>query len=141
LYRNIPFSHIIMIIAVLSGCTVGRQTIPPNKLGEDIEGHPAVIQEETGVDARSRASSALMLHACILLDNNQPDDAIDLLERAIALDPKEGRNYYYLARGWIIKGNAAQAFEFNSLAEIYLGYDEEWAHKVTDQKNEIHQMK
>jgi len=131
----------MMMIVILSACSIGRQPIPPSKLGEDIDDHPAVLQEETGVDARSRASAALRLHACKLLDRNQADDAIDLLERAISLDPKEGRNYYYLSKGWMIKKNATQAIEFNNLAEIYLGYDEEWAHKVTDQRAEILHMK
>jgi predicted Zn-dependent protease len=124
----------------LSGCALVRQPTPPNKLGEDIEGHPAVIPGDTGVNARSNASAALLVLACERLDHNKPDDAIDLLERAIALDPKEGRIYYYLARSWIMKGNAGQASEFNSLAEIYLGYDQEWLKKITEQKNNIHQM-
>jgi len=131
----------MIILVVLSGCSIGRQPAPPSKLGEDIDDHPVVLQEETGVDARSRAAAALRLNACNLLDLNQPDDAIDMLERAIALDPKEGRNYYYLSKGWMIKKNATQAIEFNNLAEIYLGYSEEWAHKVKEQRTDILHMK
>lgn len=140
MYRNVPFVCLIVVMIFLSGCALVRQPVPPGKLGEDIEDHPAVIPGGTGVNARSNASAALLVQACERLDHNKPDDAIDLLERAIALDPKEGRIYYYLARSWIMKGNAGQASEFNSLAETYLGYDPEWHKKITEQKNDIHQM-
>jgi hypothetical protein len=141
LYRNVSLFCIIVFMTLLSGCTLVRQPTPPGKLGDDIEAHPAVIPGDTGENARSNASAALLVQACERLDHNKPDDAIDLLERTIALDPKEGRIYYYLARSWIMKGNAGQASEFNSLAEIYLGYDPEWLKKITEQKNNIHQMK
>jgi predicted Zn-dependent protease len=140
LYRNVLFICLTVFMIFLSGCTLVRQPAPPGKLGEDIEDHPAVIPGDTGVNARSNASAALLVQACERLDNSKPDDAIDLLERAIALDPKEGRIYYYLARSWVMKGNAGQALEFNSLAEIYLGNDPEWHKKITEQKNDIHQM-
>ncbi len=140
MYRNELLFCVIVFMIFLSGCTLVRQPVFPDKPGEDIEDHPSVIPGETGVNARSNASDALLVQACQQLDHNKPDDAIDLLERAIALNPKEGRTYYYLARGWMMKGNADQASEFNTLAELYLGYDPEWLEKITEQKNNIHQM-
>ena len=141
MFPNRLFLPIFGIILIMTGCAFLKQPTPPSKLGEDIDGHPAVILEDTGVNARSNASSELLLRASELLDNNRPDDAIDLLEQAISLDPKEGRNYYYLARGWMMKGNASQAIECNSLAEVYLGYDQEWVQKLEEQRNIIYQIK
>lgn len=123
-----------------AGCASIWQPIPPSKLGEDIEDHPVVISEDTDVTARSSASYELLLRARALLDTNHPDDAIDLLEQAISLDPKDGRHYYYLAVGWMMKGNASQAIEFNNLAGVYLGYDQEWVQKIKEQRDDIHQI-
>lgn len=140
MYRNELLFYSIVVMIFLSGCTLARQPAFPVKPGEDIEDRPSVIPGKTGVNARSNASDALLVQACEQLDHNKPDDAIDLLERVIALNPKEGRTYYYLARSWMMKGNSNQASEFNTLAELYLGYDPEWLEKVTEQKNNIHQM-
>ncbi len=129
----------VAIAFFLFGCSLGKKSVPPDKIGEDINSHPAVIHEQTGVDARARASNELMLRACKLIEGQRFDDAIDTLERAIALDPKEGQNYYHLSSVWMMKGNAAQALEFNRLAEIYLSYDADWVQKVTEQRKSIQQ--
>jgi len=142
LYRKKPFPSFLFVLATIfvAGCASIWQPIPPSKLGEDIEDHPAVILEDTGIDARSNASNELLLRARAMLDNNKPDDAIDLLEQAISLDPKDGRNYYYLAAGWMMKGNAPQALECNNLAGVYLGYDQEWVQKIKEQRDDIDQI-
>ncbi len=131
----------ITIMVVLSGCTLWRPTAPQNKAGEDIKSHPAVIPERTGIDARTKAAGEFRQRACRFLENRKPDDAINLLERAISLDPKEGRNYYYLSRAWLMKRNTAQAIEFNNLAEIYLGESDEWHQKIENQKKSIENMR
>jgi predicted Zn-dependent protease len=130
-----------MIMAVFLGCSLGKQVSVQDKMGEDIKSHPAVIPEETGIDARTKAAEEFRLRACRLLENMQLDDAINVLEYAVSLDPKEGENYYHLARAWQMKGNKVQALEFNSLAEIYLGYSEEWRQKIGVQKDNIENMK
>ncbi|MFO7555119.1 MAG: tetratricopeptide repeat protein [Desulfobacterales bacterium] len=73
----------------------------------------------------------------MFLEKNQPDDAIGILERALNLNPGNGRNYYYLAEAWLMKGNIEQAMEFNRLAEVYLKDDSEWLDRVIGQRKRI----
>jgi len=131
----------VIALVILSGCSLWRPTAPKNKAGDDIQSLPAVLPERTGIDARTKAAEEFRQRACRNLENRKPDDAINLLERAISLDPKEGRNYYYLSSAWMIKGNKIQAYEFNKLAEIYLDETDEWSRKVEDQKKRIENMR
>jgi tetratricopeptide (TPR) repeat protein len=71
------------------------------------------------------------------LENGNPDDAIRMYEKALNLDPSNGPNYYYLAEAWLMKGNIAQAAEFNGLAAIYLEGDVEWMDRVMQQRERI----
>lgn len=75
------------------------------------------------------------------LKNKKPDEAIQVLERAVNLNPKNGENYYYLAEAWLMKGNWVQAKEFNHLAEIYMKTDQEWIARVQSQKERINKIK
>jgi tetratricopeptide (TPR) repeat protein len=72
-----------------------------------------------------------------LLERGKTDDAISLLERAVSLHPTNGENYYYLAEAWLMKGNPAQAAEFNRLAGTYLKEDPLWMEKVLTQRKRI----
>jgi len=128
-------------MVILSGCSLWRPEIPTHKAGEDIQSLPAVVPEQTGMDAREKAAGEFRQRACRFLENSKPDDAIHLLERAISLDPREGRNYYYLSSAWMMKRNKIQADEFNKLAEMYLGETEEWNRKIEDQRKRIETMK
>lgn len=132
---------IIALVVLLSGCSLWRPATPQNKAGEDIKSHPAIIPEQAGIDARTKAAGEFRQRACKFLENRKPDDAINLLERAISLDPKEGQNYYHLSRAWLMKGNTVQALEFNNLAGIYLSENDEWSQKVEDQKKSIEKMR
>lgn len=86
---------------------------------------------------RAVASLRLTEQARVLLESGKVDDAISTLERAINLNPSNGRNYYYLAEAWLRKGNPSQAREFNRLAAIYLRDEPEWINRVDNQKERI----
>lgn len=90
---------------------------------------------------RTVASLKLTEQARILLDSKRPDDAIGILEKAVNIDTNNGQNYYYLAEAWIMKGNKAQAVEFNRMAGLYLKNDAAWMVKVQQQKGRIDKMK
>ncbi len=75
------------------------------------------------------------------LKNKKPDEAIRVLERAVNLNPRNGENYYYLAEAWLMKANAAQAKEFNHLAEMYIKTDVEWKSRIQSQKERIDKLK
>jgi tetratricopeptide (TPR) repeat protein len=93
--------------------------------------------EKSGLSPRALAALQLTEQGRIFLENRQPDEAIGILERALNLNPDNGRNYYYIAEAWLMKGNIGQAAEFNRLAGIYLKDDNEWLRKVVLQRERI----
>ena len=130
---------ILGLSMVISGCApavmkpspeVYRET--PREAGELEEN-----AEKPGLSPRALAALQLTEQGRMFLENNQPDDAIGILERALNLNPNNGRNYYYLAEAWLMKWNIGQATEFNRLAEIYLKDDSEWLYRVILQRERI----
>lgn len=93
--------------------------------------------EKQGMSPRALAALQLTEQGRMFLEKKQPDDAIGILERALNLNPDNGRNYYYLAEAWLMKGNFGQAAQFNRLAQIYLKDDNEWLKRVLLQKERI----
>jgi predicted Zn-dependent protease len=86
---------------------------------------------------RAVASLRLTEQARVLLESGKVDDAITTLERAMNVNPSNGRNYYYLAEAWLKKGNPSQAREFNRLAAMYLRDEPGWMNRVRDQEQRI----
>jgi predicted Zn-dependent protease len=86
---------------------------------------------------RAVASLQLTEEARVLLQNNKPDEAIRALEKAVNLNPSYGRNYFFLAEAWLMKGNVSQAKECNNLASLYLGDDPEWRSRIKAQEQKI----
>ncbi|MFZ7111509.1 MAG: tetratricopeptide repeat protein [Desulfatiglandales bacterium] len=106
------------------------------------ERRPSLSKDEPAArpekpDPRAVASFRLTDRAHGYLDMGQPDDAIRTLERAINLYPDHGENYYYLAEAWIMKGNRAQAGEFNRLAALYLKDSPAWRSRLARQVRRI----
>jgi predicted Zn-dependent protease len=87
--------------------------------------------------SRAVASLRLTEQARVLLESGKVDDAITTLERAMNVNPSNGRNYYYLAEAWLKKGNPFQAREFNRLAAMYLRDEPGWMNRVNDQQERI----
>ena len=90
---------------------------------------------------RAVASLRLIDQGRLFLESGNPDHAIRLYEQALNLDPANGQNYYYLSEAWIMKGNIAQAAEFNRLAAIYLEDDAKWMDRVMQQRERIKKTK
>jgi hypothetical protein len=90
---------------------------------------------------RTVASLRLTEQARLLIESKKPDEAIGILEKAMNIDTNNGQNYYFLAEAWVMKGNKAQALEFNRMAGLYLGNDNIWKIKVQQQKERIGKMK
>ena len=95
---------------------------------------------ESPATPRVLASLRLTEQGRSLLDKGNPDAAIRVLERAINLNPGNGENYYYLSEGWLQKGEAKQAKEFNHLAEIYLNEYLDWTVRIARQKDRIQEL-
>ena len=109
---------------------------------EQIPSEPTVekLPEVKGPNPRMLASLQLTQQAQSYILAGQADGAIRILERAVALDPSNGQNYYYLAEAWLVKKNMGQALNFNDLAMIHLGSDPDWQKRILDQKQRIEQQ-
>jgi hypothetical protein len=85
------------------------------------------------------ASLELTQQARQFIENQDADNAIRILEKALVVDPSNGQNYYYLSEAWLMKGNIDQAVKFNELAEIHLADQIEWTGRLSDQKRRIYE--
>ncbi|RJQ65723.1 MAG: hypothetical protein C4530_00065 [Desulfobacteraceae bacterium] len=86
---------------------------------------------------RAIASLKLTDQAQAFIASKEPDQAIRIIEKAIAIDPANGYNYYFLAEAWLMKGDRKQAREFNRLAGMYLKKDVDGSMKVEKQLERI----
>ncbi|MEA1945838.1 MAG: tetratricopeptide repeat protein [Thermodesulfobacteriota bacterium] len=90
---------------------------------------------------RTVASLQLTDQGRLFLESGKPDHAIRMYEQALNLDPANGQNYYYLSEAWLMKGNIAQAAEFNRLASIYFEGGSKWMDRVMKQRDRINRIK
>jgi hypothetical protein len=132
----------ILVVWVIFGCMekprvrVTEPTAPTGSGPSDKQPTPT-MQEP---DANVRAAAAMVRQGRQHLTRGEPDAAIRILERSVALDSRNGQNYYYLAEAWLIKKNAPQAREFNRLAGIQLAQDATWKTRIDRQKDRIDQL-
>jgi tetratricopeptide (TPR) repeat protein len=95
---------------------------------------------ESKPDPRKLAAVNLVEQGKSYLDNGKPDQALGVFERALTVDPSNGKTYYYMAEAWIMKQNKRQASEFNRLAAMYLSGDRQWEDKAAEQEKRILSM-
>lgn len=88
-------------------------------------------------DYRMAAASSLTRQGHELLQKEEYDRAIRVLERALGVNPGDGRGYFYLAEAWIGKENFNQAARFNDMAILYLRDDPAWLQRARAQKERI----
>jgi predicted Zn-dependent protease len=138
-FKMVVVTCIFGFSMVLSGCApvVMKPSSEVHRETTREAGELEENAEKPGLSPRALAALQLTDQGRMFLENNQPDDAIGILERALNLNPNNGRNYYYLAEAWLMKWNIGQATEFNRLAEIYLKDDSEWLHRVILQRERI----
>ena len=90
--------------------------------------------------AQVLAARALVDQGRQFLAQGDPDAAIRVLERSVALDSTVGQNYYYLAEAWIMKQNVHQARAFNRLADLHLGRNPDWRNRIARQNDRINDL-
>jgi len=144
------------IVLVTSGCaTFGPSSMPTHPSASPARPHPSpppraeepitpqIPEEqkkpEEPLSPRAVASLQMTEQGRVLLEQKKVDESISVLERAVSLNPSNGRNYFYLSEAWLLKRNIKQAEEFNSLAGLYLEADPTWMLKVEEQKQRIQQ--
>jgi len=137
--RSIQWCFFFALICF--GCSSQPVTVaPPFASAPECEQpHPLAEGIENPVEPDPRALTSLRLteQAQLYLEGRKPDEAIRILERAVNLDPNNGRNYYFLAAAYLSKDVPGQAREFNRLAGIYLTDDSSWMEKVERQRERI----
>lgn len=149
-YRRILLS--VIVTSMLCACAVAPSRIPepsakrhesPSPLSagspktEDKGPTPPSSPSAPAMEPRVVASLELTEQGRLLLTGGQPDQAIGTLERALNLNPGNGRACYYLAEAWLAKGGLRQAKSFNRLAEMYLRNEGEWKERVPAQRKRI----
>jgi len=134
-----------LLMLALSGLTLSScatstwrpTSLPPEGPPPPAQGAEEVTRMAPQPSPRVVASLRITDQGRTLLERGKTDDAISLLERAVSLHPANGENYYYLAEAWLVKGNCAQAREFNHLAAAYLNTHAHWMEKVLGQRERI----
>ncbi|MGD8345373.1 MAG: tetratricopeptide repeat protein [Desulfobacterales bacterium] len=133
--KAIYIMGIVLLAAWLAACS------KPVLEGYPSEGDQITVSgEATEESPQALASLQLTDQGRRLVEDKQPDKAIRVLEQAVSLHPTNGRNYYYLAEAWLMKGFADQAKEFNQLAEIHLKEDHQWMIRVAEQADRIAEL-
>jgi len=128
---------ILALLACVAGCASVRRPIPtPPAPRPETPAPPPVAEPSAPAEPRHLASLQLTGQGRILVERGQFDAAIRILERAIALNPRNGENYYYMAEAWLGKGNVTQAAECNRLAVMYLGTTH-WQQILAQQRRAI----
>ena len=124
-------------IPVISGPPEGVSSKPASGTPDQEQATDIKDTADPGPAPRIVASLRLTEQARLLIEADRPDDAISILEKAVNINPDNGRNYYLLAEAWILKGNKKQALEFNRMAGIYPDKDPAWAYRIRQQKERI----
>jgi len=139
IYRFLGAIILAGLCAAVSGCASGGSGIP--LFGRSDKQAGESTEASTRRSSRAEASLQLTEEGRELLQARRPDDAIRVLEQSVGLDPTNGQSYYYLAEAWLMKGNLAQAEEFNRQARLYLKDSVKGARRVAEQKAWIEILK
>lgn len=86
---------------------------------------------------RKLASLRLVEAAKALIEDGRPDEALRTLERAVSLNPDNGRAFFYMAEAWLMKDRPEEAEEYNHLAARHLGPEPPWPARIRDQAEQI----
>ena len=133
--RFIQIVILALLTVVLTACPKPMLKETPSEAQESV-----TVEETAGENPRVVASLQLTDQGRRLVEDRKPDKAIRVLEQAVSLHPTNGQNYYYLSEAWMMKGSAAQAKEFNQLAEIHLKEDSKWMIRVAKQADRIAEL-
>jgi tetratricopeptide (TPR) repeat protein len=131
---------IFLFVIMAAGCSPRPVVVAPSRSspGPGPTPPPAEkIEQPSKPTPRTLTSLRFTEQARLCLEARKPDEAIRILERAVNLDPNNGRNYYFLAEAYLLKDVLDQAREFNRLADIYLAEESSWRKRVKRQKERI----
>ena len=136
--RTVSIAAACLLILGLVACVKDRPADETVAVREEISRkEQKEDQEPDQPSPRVLASLKLTDQGRRYVDAGDAGRAIRVLEQAISLNPNNGQNYYYLSEAWLMKGFAAEARQFNGLAESHLAGDKDWEKLVTRQAERI----
>lgn len=106
---------------------------PPGAPSASVPAPPAPAKPSP----RAMASLNLGEEGRKLYQAGQIDAAISTLERAAALNPMNGQNYYWLAEAWRQKGDRGQAMQYHRQALRHLVGDPGWRLRLEEQQRRL----
>ncbi|MBU0995597.1 MAG: hypothetical protein KJ737_24145 [Proteobacteria bacterium] len=133
-YKKTSILISLILFFTLAACGGIKPRARHSSQSDDV--HSTRQKNETD-DPRMLASLNLTSQAEKLLNEGKYDEAINMLERSVAIHSQNGKNYFFLAEAWLMKGNINLAKEFNQLASIYLKTDSHFSKRIKDQKTKI----
>lgn len=126
---------VLCLVGFLAACAVKkkpeRPKLPPGSREPPIT---APQQEET---PERRASNALVEEGQTALGRGQYDQAADLFQESVTVDPTNGAGYYYLALVRFKTGEYGEAWDFLEKAETLLPSDPEWLERIELLKRDL----
>lgn len=125
---------LLLLVIFLSFCapkTKPKYPKPPPGSREPPVTQPA---EET---PERMASSALIERGQEALEGGRHDQAADLFQEAVSVDPSNGVGYYYLALVKLRTGEYGEVWGLIEKAESLLGEEGEWPEKLETLKREL----
>ena len=139
--KSVGILALSLFVFILAACVKERPAGDTGALREEAARQEQPAPEKpAGPSPRALASLELTDQGRRHIEAGEADSAIRVLEQAISLHPGNGQNYYYLAEAWLMKGFAAEARQFNGLAESHLTGDEHWEKLLTRQAERILQL-
>ena len=139
--KSVSIVVLCLLVLGLAACVKKRPLEETGAVREESvrEEQPAP-GKPAGPSPRAQASLELTDQGRRHIEAGEADNAIRVLEQAISLHPSNGQSYYYLAEAWLMKGFAAEARQFNRLAESHLTGDRHWEKLATRQAERILQQ-
>ena len=136
--NRLPALLLALILATLTGgCASQPAATGPEAPFEDAVQSPPT---EDTILPQQAAALELTTRGRRHLADSQPDAAIRELERALNLNPADGRIYYYLAEAWLMKIDAHRAGEFNRMAETLFKDSLDWLVRIARQADRIAEL-
>ena len=107
-------SRLAVLLAIMMGASCKIPEPPPNRYEGDVE----VIQQQ------ARPVAELHKQALAAIDDGQYQQAIDYLQRAIKIQPRNAWSWHYLAQTYWREGQFGRCQAMIERSSSYAGYDD-----------------
>lgn len=132
--KKIIFITIAAFITA-QGCSLHQPSKPASKDSDSIHGSKPTPAEKDR--SRAKASGSYTEKGYSQLKKGDTEAAISSLERAVSINPRDGKAYYHLADAWLQKKDLRLAAQYNKLALIHLKGDAKWSARAEKQRKRI----